>query len=680
MELNSQQKQAVEHAKGPLLIFAGAGSGKTRVITYRIAWLIEQRIAEPEQILAVTFTRKAAGEMKERILRLLSGQHQGALPYIGTFHSFGALLLRKEGQRLGLPVGFSIYDPDDGLHVVKEVMDDLKIDKKQYNPQTVLGNISSSKNELVSPDEYRTFVQGPFDEVVSEVYPRYEETLRARGAVDFDDLQMLPLKLLQEFPEVKKKYNDVYQFVMVDEYQDTNQVQYQLVKSLVNSHKNICVVGDDDQGIYSWRGATIKNILSFERDFPGAKVIRLEQNYRSTANILRAAHAVISNNNERAQKSLWTSEGEGVRLSLYEARNEKDEATYVVRGIEHLVRSGTSLNDIAILYRINAQSRALEEELLRNAVPYRLVGGVRFYERREIKDMLAFLRFIANPLDELSFLRVINVPPRKIGKTSIDSLRKTAKEMLGEDGSVGLLFLVLWGLTAGVTDWDEYFPGLDVDAEAVDGLLERDEIQKIKEKYATVISLFGKLYEAGKRERVRCLIDLIIELTGYEEWIDDGTAQAEARLENLYELKVVADRHAALGPRDSLLAFLEDVALVEQEEKSDRGNGENGDAVTLMTMHAAKGLEFDTVFMTGMEEGLFPHARSFTSPSELEEERRLCYVGITRAKRRLLLTFSENRKTYGGLSERIPSRFISEIPEDLVEFSSWNRQDDYRLS
>lgn len=671
-DLNPQQQEAVSHTTGPLLIFAGAGSGKTRVITYRIAYLIDQGIVPAEGILAMTFTKKAAGEMKDRVRKLLGQKPYAGLPFIGTFHSFGALMLRKEGAHIGIPPGFSIYDPDDGLHLVKQIMDDLNIDKKQFNPSVILNNISSSKNEMISPTEYLKFVTGVFEEMMAKVYKGYEDGLREQGAVDFDDLQILPLKLLQENQEIQNKYHERYPHILVDEYQDTNMVQYNLVKCLAGLEKNVCVVGDDDQGIYSWRGATIKNILSFERDFPGAKVVRLEKNYRSTSNILQAAQSVITNNSERAKKDLWTDAAHGELISIYEAKSDRDEASYVAERINEYTRDGGHLNDIGILYRINAQSRALEEEFLRRAIPYRLVGGVRFYERREIKDMLAYLRFLANPQDELSFLRVINVPPRKIGKKSIDELRKKAKQVSNGTLNAGELFLVLWGMTKDVDDWTKYLGGLEIDEKLIELLKEDEEVKKLQESYKNSISLFGRLYEMSHEIPIRQLLDEIIESISYEDWIDDGTEQAESRMENLYELKTVAEKHQELGPRDSLLAFLEDVALVEQEQESaDLNEHVEKDGVTLMTLHAAKGLEFDVVFMVGMEEGLFPHSRSFTSPAELEEERRLCYVGITRAKKKLYLTFAENRKTYGGLSDRIPSRFISEVPTDLTEFRAW---------
>ncbi|MBN2100897.1 UvrD-helicase domain-containing protein [Candidatus Dojkabacteria bacterium] len=669
-KLNPQQKEAVLHDKGPLLIFAGAGSGKTRVITYRIARLISDRKAEPEEILAVTFTRKAAGEMKERVRDLLSASDDkkkfaSRLPYIGTFHSFGAYVLRMDGEKLGVPRGFSIYDPDDVTHLIKGILDDLNIDKKQFNPSRIQNLISSAKNELVGPEEYPKFAQGPFEEVVAEVYPKYEEGLRSQGAVDFDDLQILPLMIFTEYKDVLDKYQKRYRYLLIDEYQDTNMVQYKLVNLLAGKNRNLCVVGDEDQGIYSWRGATIKNILSFERDYPDAKVIKLEKNYRSTKNILDAAHSVISRNNERVEKKLWTDTDAGPKVTMFEAENEREEARFVREKINELKTEETALSEMCVLYRTNAQSRIFEEELLRNAIPYKLVGGVRFYERREIKDMLAYLRFFANPQDELSFQRVINVPPRKVGQKSIEEIAGAA-ESIGDGGiGSGLMFLIIWGTTEKLKNWREYLPGIEVSDDLLIEIEKSEKVKVLKEKYSGLISLFGKLYETSLREDVRFLIDEILEVTKYESWIDDGTPQAQARKENLFEMKVVAEKYVELGPRDSLIEFLSDVSLVEQDLDDER---KEEDAVTLMTLHSAKGLEYDAIFMVGMEEGLFPHSLSFTSPSELEEERRLCYVGITRARKYLFLSFADCRKTYGGLTDRIPSRFISEIPMELVDF------------
>jgi len=672
-DLNSPQKEAVAHNEGPLLVFAGAGSGKTRVITCRIARLISEGIVEPENILAVTFTRKAAGEMKERVRNMLSKLSAGEkfsgsrLPYIGTFHSFGAYVLRLDGESLGIPAGFSIYDPDDTVHLVKNIMDDLNIDKKQFSPKRIRTYISSAKNEMVSPQDYPKFAQGPFEEIVVDVYPRYEKDLRAQGAVDFDDLQILPLKLFTENKEVLKKYTGRYKYLLVDEYQDTNMIQYKLVKLLAGDKQNVCVVGDDDQGIYSWRGASIKNILSFEKDFPGAKIVKLEKNYRSTRNILHAAHSIIMHNSERAEKELWTDADRGTKLKMFEARNEREEARYVIDMINKQRDEGIDLSDQCILYRTNAQSRVFEEELLRRAIPYKLVGGVRFYERREIKDMLAYLRFLANPQDDLSFMRIINIPPRKMGSKSVEEISNFAKSVSNGEFGPGLVFLVLWGIVSGIKNWREYLPSVEISSKFIKDLEDDESVVEFREKYSGLISLFGKLYKSSVTENVRLLLDEILEMTKYENWIDDGTPQAQARKENLYELKVVAEKYSSLGPRDSLLAFLSDVALVEQDLDEDANK--DSCAVTLMTLHSAKGLEFDVVFMVGMEEGLFPHTLSFTSPSELEEERRLCYVGITRARKKLFLSFADSRRTYvGGMADRIPSRFISEIPTEVVEF------------
>ncbi len=670
-DLNPQQKKAVGHDDGPLLVFAGAGSGKTRVITYRIARMIYDNVASPNNILAVTFTRKAAGEMKQRVATLLKSKASNdsgfstpsALPYIGTFHSFGALVLRREAEHVGLPIGFSIYDPNDCLHIIKNNMDDLNLDKKQFNPKSIKNAISSAKNEMIGPDEYQRFVNGPLEEVVSEIYPRYQGDLKSQGAVDFDDLQVLPLKLFMENTDILDKYNDIYKYILVDEYQDTNLIQYKLVKLLAGENKNICVVGDDDQGIYSWRGATIKNILSFERDFPGAEVVKLEKNYRSSRNILQAAYSVIRNNNERAEKELWTDSDKGKKISLFEAKSDKQEAEFVVDKIKELQRNGEQLSNMCILYRTNSQSRAFEEVMIRNTIAYKLIGGTRFYERREIKDILAYLRFLANPLDELSFLRIVNVPSRRIGPKSVEEIKAMASKFGGSDLNSGVLLLILWGITAGVKDWDKYLPLIGIKQQTVNDMEKSPEVREFMDSYGELISLFGKLYELSRKETVSTLIDEILEKTKYIQWIDDDTPQVEERKGNIFELKVVADKYNDQGPRDSMLAFLEDVSLVEQ----DINTSEDENAVTLMTLHSAKGLEFDIIFMVGMEEGLFPHSMSFTSPSELEEERRLCYVGITRAREKLFITFADNRRTYKGFSDRIPSRFISEIPEDIIE-------------
>jgi DNA helicase-2/ATP-dependent DNA helicase PcrA len=676
-DLNNQQKKAVSHDDGPLLVFAGAGSGKTRVITYRIARLIYDAVVPPQNILAVTFTRKAAGEMKERVSKLLRDQsletdfaYPGTLPYIGTFHSFGALVLRKECDEVGLPVGFSIYDPNDCDRLIKNIMEELNIDKKQFNPKRIKGMISTAKNDLIGPKEYQKFVDGPMEEIVANIYPQYQDNLRARGAVDFDDLQILPLKMFMAKKPILEKYQEQYKQILVDEYQDTNLIQYKLVKLLAGSHNNICVVGDDDQGIYSWRGATIKNILSFERDFPDAEVVKLEKNYRSTKTILQAAYAVIKNNNQRAEKELWTDSGNGEKISLFEARGEKEEADFVVKRIQKLQRQGIELSDMCILYRTNSQSRPFEEMLIRKSLAYRLIGGTRFYERREIKDILAYLRFLANPLDELSFLRIVNVPSRRIGPKSIEEIKAVASKYGGEDVHGGVLLLIIWGIMGDVQDWDKYLPLIEIDEETIKSIKKSPVVAEFKQDYKELISLFGKLYDLSKNENVGVLINEILDRTKYEKWIDDDSPQAEDRKENIFELKVVADKYADQGPRDSLIEFLENVSLVENDINPE----ENEAGVTLMTLHSAKGLEFEVVFMVGMEEGLFPHSMSFTSPSELEEERRLCYVGITRAETKLYLTFANNRRTYKGFSERVPSRFISEIPEDMIEIENYDNR------
>ncbi|MBN1618619.1 UvrD-helicase domain-containing protein [Candidatus Dojkabacteria bacterium] len=676
------------HNNGPLLVFAGAGSGKTRVITYRIARLIKDHICEPENILAITFTRKAAGEMKDRVKSILAKLAEQSKdfayprsPLISTFHAFGAYILRKDGHYIGIDRNFSIFDPNDTEVLIKQIMDELNIDKKQFNPANIRYSISSSKNEMIDPKQFKQFVQSSFDEVVASVYPKYEEQLREQGAVDFDDLQILPLVLFKENPTVLERYNNQFKYILVDEYQDTNEVQYRLVKYLAGKNNNLCVVGDDDQGIYRWRGATIKNILSFEKDFKGTVVVKLEKNYRSTQNILDSAYAIVHKNNERVEKKLWTDSEKGSPIHVYEAKRDFDEAKFVIDKILDLSdinnnENSVRLKDIAILYRTNAQSRIFEEELLKNAIPYRLVGGLRFYERREIKDLLAYLRFLANPRDEVSFQRIINTPPRKIGIKSILSMNHFVKKTFNGRINLGLFLIIAWKVTDKSSDWKKEFSTYDIDDFIINLIKTDDQCKAFIERYAELVSLFGKLWDFSMKNNVRLLLDEVLSQVKYIDWIDDGSDDAVARKENIFELKVIADRYSDYKSRDSLLSFLADIALVEQDQISDKDVDEN-DMVTLMTLHSAKGLEFDTVFIVGMEEGLFPHSLSFASVSDLEEERRLCYVGITRAKKRLYLTFAGNRKTYTGLTDRIPSRFISELPEELVKFDSWNSGESY---
>lgn len=598
-ELNPIQVQAVQETDGPVLILAGAGSGKTRCLTYRIVYLIEKGTA-PENILAVTFTNKAANEMKERVDKLVGKR----VPWMGTFHSVAARILRKDGHYIGIGPDFVIYDEDDQVSLVKEILERLDISIKNFNPKAILGMISSAKNELVTPAQYQGYARGIFQETAARVYELHQKQLRENNALDFDDLIMETVRLFEEKPEVLEKYQRQFKYILIDEYQDTNKAQYQLSRLLAKSHQNICVVGDASQAIYGWRGADFRNIVSFEKDYPKAKVFNLEQNYRSTKTILDAAYAVISKNRTHPILKLWTKNSSGTAPVVYEAKHELDEARFIIRAIEKYTANRYKFRDFAVLYRTNAQSRVLEEEFLRAGIPYKLVGGTRFYERKEVKDMLAYLRLIANPKDRVSYKRVVNVPSRGIGPAA---------------------------LKAG------------------------------GEKVAEFENLLEELHQKAHGLSTLEILDLVNGVVGYTKWLDDGTIEAASRIENVKELRSVAAEFP------DLTAFLENVALVEQEYLPDHpAKNDQADAVTLMTMHAAKGLEFPVVFMVGMEEGLFPHSRSLMDANEMEEERRLAYVGITRAKDQLFLSYARERLYFGSRTAGIVSRFIADIPENLL--------------
>lgn len=620
--LNPEQKKAVQTTEGPVLIIAGAGSGKTRVLAHRIAYLIFEKKIWPNRILAVTFTNKAANEMKERVYRLLGYQNiekfKNLMPFLGTFHSICAKILRVEIKNLGYKSNFAILDEEDQKKAVKRAEENLRIDPKEYAPELILSQISANKSNLMTPKKYQSFVSSNFQEIVLIIWQEYEKILKANQALDFDDLINKTVEIFQKFPKVLAKYQEKFRYILIDEYQDTNRAQYKLVQLLAKKFQNICVVGDPDQSIYGWRGADISNILNFEADFPKAKVIKLEQNYRSTQNILNAAHYVISKNIVRKEKRLWTENEIGVPVVLYEAQNERDEARFVIDEIHELLKRKElkSFLDFVILYRTNAQSRALEEVFLEYGMPYKIVGGVRFYDRKEIKDIVAYLRLIANPEDRLSLERIINVPARGIGP-------------------VGLK-LIASG------EW----------------------------KQNTKIKLFFKMMEE-LRQRAKTLnlvdlIDLVLKKTGYEKMLLDGSIEGESRFENVQELKSVASNEMlVLGgqpPKAQLAAFLETVALQTDIDEWD----EKADAVTMMTAHNAKGLEFPVVFMVGMEEGLFPHSRSLLEVADLEEERRLCYVGMTRAMKRLYLTYASARMIFGGFQANIKSRFLEDIPDEVA--------------
>ncbi len=658
--LNPQQKKAVEHIKGPLLVFAGAGSGKTRVITNRIAYLISEKSINPSNILAVTFTKKAAGEMQERVNELLTELHVSneSKCTIGTFHSIGAMMLRQNAKKINLSHNFSIYDSKDTENLIKDLLKQKDIDTKQIKPRSIANYISTAKNELISPENFSFHYGGFLEDITAEIYPEYQKQLRAQNSVDFGDLLYLTVEMLKDHKDILEKYQERYKYIMIDEYQDTNTVQYKFAKLLSEKYKNICVVGDDDQGIYAWRGADIKNIQSFENDFDDVQVIKLERNYRSTKNVIEAAVSVIQQNIARVNKELWTAKGRGEDITMYQAKDQQEEAMYVVDEILHLQRRDISLSQIAVLYRTNYQSRVVEEELLRNGLPYKLVGGFRFYDRQEIKDILSYLRYVVNLKDELSLNRVLNVPSRKIGPKSTVHLYKIAKKA---KCTLGELLLSAY-LIVNPEDQDRVEVNKNLLRKVRDYM---EELSKYKKAYLT----FGDIYVRAKNSNALEAIDIVLSKTKYIEDIDDGSEQAQYKIENIEELKNVADSYVKKYGKESLEIFLQEIALIEQEQdKNQDGSGQN---LHLMTLHSSKGLEFPYVFIIGMEEGLLPHSRSFTDEDELEEERRLCYVGITRAKEKLYLTFAERRQTREGYSNQIPSRFLGEIPQDICEYYSW---------
>jgi len=633
--LNDAQRAAVTHGDGPILILAGPGSGKTRVITHRIAYLVRERRVAPWRVLAVTFTNKAAREMRERAERLL-GEDAAAL-HMGTFHAMCARWLRADGEVVGVPRGFVIYDDADQVALMKRLLEDMHVDPRRFSPRAVLSAISAAKSELVGSEEFARRANDYFGEVVARAYARYAEALQAAGALDFDDLLVRAVDMFRSNDEVRRKYADRYLHVLVDEFQDTNIAQYVLARELASVHGNICVVGDPDQSIYSWRSADIRNILNFERDYPGCATYLLEQNYRSTQAILDAADAVIGRNPGRKQRKLWTERGGGERITTYEAYSDEEEGEFIAREASRLASSGRRLSDIAVMYRTNAQSRAAEEALVRHRIPYRLIGGVRFYQRREVKDVIAYLRLIQNRQDQASLLRVLNVPPRGIGGRTVERLQEIAARSGGST----------WDACQAVADGRPEGGALGRTAGQVRGFVHTIETLRAK----TGGSLAG-------------LFDAVIELTGYARYLRTNEPEAEERLENLQQLRAVMAQYEDVGGEDRDLAtFLHDVALVADVDELEG----SADAVTLITLHAAKGLEFPAVFMIGMEEGVLPHIRSFDDPRQMEEERRLAYVGITRAKDLLYLTRAYRRFLMGGQSMNPPSRFLADIPSDLLQ-------------
>lgn len=620
--LNDRQKEAVLYGDGPLLILAGAGSGKTSVLTKRVAYLIKERNVSPSNIVAITFTNKAAKEMKERIIKEVG--KEGYDIQISTFHSFGLRIIRENYEKLGYEKNFTIIDSDDSLTVVKKILKEMGIDYARFNPKFIKNQISSCKNEMVTPEKYKNLVNDELSDITYKVYKKYQDTLLRNNSLDFDDLLIKPIELFNKYKEVLENYQELFKYVFIDEYQDTNEAQYILSKMISAKYKNICVVGDDAQSIYSWRGANFKNILNFEKDYKNAKVILLEQNYRSTKTILNAANSVIKNNINKKDKNLWTDNGTGEKIKYVRTNDEKDEASYVTREIRNLVNNGVSLDDIAVLYRTNAQSRTIEEGFLNSNIPYRIVGAFAFYSRKEIKDLLAYLKLIYNTKDDVSLMRIINYPKRKIGAKTIENLSMDA-------------------VLNGTSMFDVISSGKELEFKKL--------ILEMKEK-SEVLSLTET-------------IDMVLDLSGIKSELEsEHTLEADIRLENLNEFKSITKTFEEESGIASLEDFLNEVSLV-----SDVNDQKNDDLpkVTLMTIHAVKGLEYKYVFVIGMEENIFPHVNSCEEDGGIEEERRLCYVAITRAKEKLYLVNALRRMLYGKTSVNMPSRFINEIDKDLID-------------
>ncbi|MCY3542952.1 MAG: UvrD-helicase domain-containing protein [Chloroflexi bacterium] len=661
--LNDNQREAVTAIDGPLLIVAGPGSGKTRVITHRIAYLVRVVGIAPYRIAAVTFTNKAAREMRQRLFPLL-GQAAEQLT-ASTFHAFCANVLRREGEHIGLDRDFVIYDDADQMALVKRALIELELDPKRFPPRSILSGISGAKSELLGPDGLAHRSDSYWDEIIVRTYERYEDLLRQCSAVDFDDLILRTYQLFERVPDVARKYQERYVHFMVDEFQDTNIAQYAIAKQLSRYHLNICVVGDPDQSIYTWRNADIRNILSFQNDYPKAKLIALEENYRSTQTILDAARSLIASNTQRVEKDLWTRNGEGVPITIAEGYDEEEEAQFVIREIQHLTRnseavvgrkpSGVGLGDIAVMYRVNAQSRALEEACLRYGVPYQVVGGMKFYQRQEVKDIIAYLRLIANPDDDVSLNRVINLPTRGIGQRTLDHLARTARDAGTSQ------FTVIQSLS-GDEQRDQAMPADALSGESI--AMQSPAISPFTARAKTALIAFGNIVGgiAAERDNMDLLdiIDAVLERSGYQRWLL-SQERGEERMENIQEFRASAREFLYVGREEALTAFLESVSLVADVDSME----ERADAITLITLHQAKGLEFPVVFMVGMEEGLLPHSRSVDDPTQLEEERRLCYVGVTRAKERLYLLRAFRRGFRGGSEPGMPSRFLLDIPQEL---------------
>lgn len=633
--LNEQQKAAVTTTEGPVLMLAGAGSGKTKALTHRLAYLVYVKKVNPVKILAVTFTNKAASEMRSRILKLLDKPESQAyfFPYLGTFHSIAVKILRKEAISLGYSTNFVIYDEADSMAVIKSLVRSLGLDEKIYHPRAILSMISSAKSELIKPHEYSQLAFGNLQKVAVEIYPLYQQELKKAAAFDFDDLIMKTVELFETNALVLKKYQDNFKYILVDEYQDTNNAQYRMIRLLTGSHQNICVVGDDWQSIYSWRGANFQNILNFETDYPNAKVIKLEQNYRSTQNILDAAHSVITKNVTRSEKKLWTNQQAGPKIIVEQVVSEVAEGQMIIQTIHHLMDGDPQLKlaDFAVLYRTNVQSRSLEESFLRHNTAYKIVGGVRFYERKEIKDGLSFLRFIYSPDDLVSFNRIINLPPRGLGERSLQ------------------LFT-------------DHFRSKPM-AKLLDVLEKANDVHGLTARAAKALADFGEQITFFRTKldtlSVSDYLEFVLKRSGYFDFVDDGTLIGADRIENLKELIGVAKMYDKL----TLADFLAEIALITDLDNYSTET----DAVTLMTLHAAKGLEFECVFIVGMEEGIFPNGNRLLNSEELEEERRLCYVGMTRARHWLYMVSTSSRLLYGTTQHNPPSRFLLDIPLELQQ-------------
>jgi DNA helicase II / ATP-dependent DNA helicase PcrA len=626
--LNEVQALAVEHTDGPVLIFAGAGSGKTRVLTHRIAFLLKERRIPPDRILAVTFTNKAAGEMKTRLERMVGSSARDL--WVGTFHAMCVRVLRRDGSRAGIASSFAIIDDADQRQLVKDILDDLDYDERQLSPGACLHEISKAKNSLIWPDKYHEKQTSFLGERMANVYTEYERRLRESNSLDFDDLIVRTIDLLERDENVREKYQRKFEFILVDEYQDVNVAQYRLIALLGARHKNVTVVGDDDQSIYSWRGSDYRMILRFEEDFPGARVFKLEENYRSTQRILDAANALVANNRTRAPKKLFTQRADGESITLYPAATERDEARYVTEKIKQMVRDGAAYRDFLVLYRTNAQSRVFEEALIADGIPYRVVGGVGFYARAEIKDVIAYLRYIVNPSDALAFKRIVNVPRRGIGQQTLAALVHAATAR-----------------------------GLSVGEAIFDGELLKDAVPKKLKELERFAELIRAFRERAKSLGIADLLVSVMEDSGYvRELQAEESHDARARIENLQELIGVAREYEGGEAEPTLSGFLTNIALISDLDALDP----EASYVTLMTMHGAKGLEFPHVFLTGLEEGVFPHSRALTDIPELEEERRLAYVGVTRAMDRLFLSFAQRRALFGNTYAYPKSRFIEEMP------------------